>query len=128
MPWGEHFVERAHHRMLSLEPELRDLPYDSLWQPQRPWLLPALVVSAAVHHFVARVRTRFPGGEQGTGEPAEPLFAVRRLFAHRETHREVCLSAPDSPLWTGSIGRPSRRRSTLRHRPTRSPVASFCAP
>lgn len=97
LPWGEHFVERAHHRMLSLEPELRDLPYDVPWKPQRPRLLAALVVRSAVRYASKRLLARL---RRGSGmREAEPLFRVRWLLEHREMHREQCLSHPVSPLW-----------------------------
>jgi hypothetical protein len=100
---GERYVEAAHHRLLSvLSEELRDLPFEKPWKPQRPSLAPALAVRGIADAALGRVRGRMPRRRRGAAESvgAESRdFGRAWLEAGIEQHLELCSSVPDSPLW-----------------------------
>jgi hypothetical protein len=102
---GERYVEAAHYRLLSaLSEDLRDLPFEKPWRPQRPRLAPALAIGGVLGAGFGRLRGRLPSRRARSGK-AEPTNAERGGFgsawleAGLEQHRELCSAFPDSPLW-----------------------------
>ena len=95
---GERVVEAPHWRLLGeLAPDLRNMPFQSPWRPQRPSWAQAIVLGDVARNALAdaRRRTASPGDSPG------PLrtYGARWLEAGREIHRELCLSHDSSPLW-----------------------------
>lgn len=98
---GERYAEEAHRRILSvLDPALRDLPYATPWRATNPrlaWMLSTIDVIAYLaertglgKRLKRSLISRAPGPRP---------FAYGWLERHRDMHREVCLSYPDSPLF-----------------------------
>jgi asparagine synthase (glutamine-hydrolysing) len=98
---GERYAEEAHRRILSdLDPALRDLPYATPWRAADPRLAWALSTIDLMGYL---------GERTGLGErlkrshtrsrPGPRPFASEWLERHRDAHREVCFSSPDSPLF-----------------------------
>ncbi len=100
---GERYVEAAHYRLLSvLSEDLRDLPFEKPWKPQRPRLAPAMAVRGVADAALGRVRGRMTRRNGGAVEAAGSEsydFGRAWLEAGIEQHRELCSSVPDSPLW-----------------------------
>jgi len=96
---GERYVEAAHYRLLSvLSRELRQLPFEKPWKPQRPHLAPAFAVGGMAAAAAARLRSAARRGEAAA--ESQPLdFGRAWLEAGIEQHRELCASVPHSPLW-----------------------------
>lgn len=98
---GERYAEEAHRRILSdLDPALRDLPYATPWRAANPrlaWLLSTIDMigylgeRTGLGERLKRSHTRTVSGPR--------LFAYEWLERHRDAHREVCLSNPNSPLF-----------------------------
>jgi asparagine synthase (glutamine-hydrolysing) len=94
---GERYVEAAHHRLLSaLAVELRDLPFEKPWKPQRPRLAAAMAIAGIGDAALGRLRRRLRSGTAATGTRD---FGRVWLEAGIEQHRELCASVPGSPLW-----------------------------
>jgi hypothetical protein len=98
---GERYMEAAHHRLLSvLSKDLRDLPFEKPWKPQRPRMAPALaihgVADAAANRLLDR-RGRSRPAAQAAPDSAD--FGGAWFEAGIEQHRELCASVPQSPLW-----------------------------
>ncbi len=99
---GERYMEAAHHRLLSiLSSDLRDLPFEKPWKPQRPRLAPLLAVRGVADAAATRLRDRLgrrsppvAGGASESGDFGRAWFE-----AGIEQHRELCASEPQSPLW-----------------------------
>ncbi len=99
---GERYVEAAHYRLLSvLSEDLRDLPFEKPWKPQRPRMAPALAVRGVADAALDRARGRVPRRRGGAATAARGSsdFGRTWLEAGIEQHRELCSSVPDSPLW-----------------------------
>lgn len=95
---GERYVEAAHHRLLSvLSPDLRDLPFEKPWKPQRPGLAPLLALSGGADAVRARLRRKLHGRSATSAEP--PDFGRDWFERGIDSHRELCASIPSSPLW-----------------------------
>ena len=98
---GERYAEEAHRRILTaLDPGLRNLPYATPWRAGHPRLAPVL----STLDLVGYVGERLGLGERlkrshSRAAEGPRLFAYEWLERHRDTHREVCLSSPDSPLF-----------------------------
>jgi hypothetical protein len=101
MSSGERYAEEAHRRILTaLDPGLRDLPYATPWRASRPRLAPVL----STLDLIGYVAERAGLGERlkrshSRGTDGPRLFAYEWLERHRDAHREMCLSNPDSPLF-----------------------------
>ncbi|MDQ3851085.1 MAG: hypothetical protein M3296_10800 [Actinomycetota bacterium] len=92
---GRRYVEAAHHGLLSaLSPELRDLPFDHPWKPQRPRAATAHVALETARWAVARARAP----HRGAAAARQP-FPSAWVEAGLPLHRELSLSMGDSPLW-----------------------------
>ena len=102
---GERYTEAAHYGLLSeLAPDLRDLPYETPWKPQRPGLAPVLAclgLGEAVLAGARRVLQRASRGRVGTKRPQGARYDFGRDWfeAGLDAHRELCASVPSSPLW-----------------------------
>jgi hypothetical protein len=95
---GERYVEAAHYRLLTvLSEQLRDLPFEKPWKPQRPHLAPALAVRGIADAAIGRVRAAARRGEAMKAEGLD--FGRAWLEAGIEQHLELCASVPQSPLW-----------------------------
>ena len=101
---AERYLEAPHYRIMSsLAPQLRDMEYQRPWRPQVPRLA-ALLASYELMRLVAdrAVKPRVQLGRRSTGEPlprGAAVDSVRWFERHIETHRDLCLSLPQSPLW-----------------------------
>jgi hypothetical protein len=92
---GERYMEAAHYRLLSeLRAELRDMPFEKPWKPQRAGLAPVLAAQGAAGAALARVRA----GRRGESKPAYD-FGNDWFEAGMPAHRELIASIPSSPLW-----------------------------
>jgi hypothetical protein len=99
---GERYVEAAHHRLLStLSPDLRDLPFEKPWKPQRPRLAPLLALAGGAGAARERLRRKLAGGRaSAASRSADPPDFGRDWFERGiDSHRELCASVPGSPLW-----------------------------
>jgi hypothetical protein len=92
---GERYMEAAHYRLLSeLDAELRDMPFEKPWKPQRAGLAPILAAQGAAGAALARLRP----ARRHAGKPAYD-FGNDWFEAGVPAHRELVASIPDSPLW-----------------------------
>jgi asparagine synthase (glutamine-hydrolysing) len=92
---GERYMEAAHYRLLSaLRVELRDMPFEKDWKPQRAGLAPLLAARGAADAALARVRP-------GRGPQSKPAYDFGNDWfeAGIPAHRELIASVPSSPLW-----------------------------
>jgi hypothetical protein len=101
---GERYMEAAHYRLLTvLARDLRDLPFEKPWKPQRPGLAPLLAVRGVTDAMAARGRSKFAprrGGRHTPVASTEPRdFGSAWFEAGIEQHRELSASVPQSPLW-----------------------------
>lgn len=98
---AERLVDAAHYRLTSIEPRLRDLPFEHPWRPQRSGLAPFVLAGYAARTLLGRLRVteRLRARRGEPAAPERPPFAVEWVLAHRELHRELARSVPDSPLW-----------------------------
>jgi len=95
LPAPERVVEAPHWRLLTeLAPDLRDMPFERPWRPQRPRWAQTMVLRDVAKEIAGRARHR-----SAPASPPRPGFASRWLDAGRETSRELCLSHDRSPLW-----------------------------
>ena len=95
---GERYVEAAHFRLLSvLSKELRELPFEKPWKPQRPRLAPALAIQGIAG--AAARRAQAAGGRARDGGQDAFDFGPAWFEAGIDQHRELCASVPQSPLW-----------------------------
>lgn len=96
---GERYVEAAHYRLLSvLSEQLRDLPFEKPWKPQRPGLAPVLAVRGVVDAVIGRMPVARQPREATMG-PEALDFGSAWLEAGIGQHLELCASVPQSPLW-----------------------------
>ena len=100
---GERYIEAAHYGLLTaLSPQIRDMPFEKEWKPQRPerasWMACAAIARAGARRAAAHLGTHRLAPAAGSS-PAVMPFGARWFEAGRESHAEVCLSFPQSPLW-----------------------------
>lgn len=92
---GRRYMEGAHRGLLSaLSPQLRDLPFEHPWKPQRPRAAAAHVALEAARwgrSRLARQRVAAPAGRRP--------FPSAWLEAGLALERELSLSFAGSPLW-----------------------------
>jgi asparagine synthase (glutamine-hydrolysing) len=106
---GERFVEAPHWRLLTeLAPDMRDLPFEHPWRPQRPRGAQAMVLRDVGRHVAARAAMRL--GRRPPPPPKRPNYGARWLEFGREMHRELCFSHPSSALW-GLVDRKALERA-----------------
>lgn len=103
----ERYIEASHYKLLAvLAPALRDFPFDVPWMGQQPLRAslqaPADIVRAAVTRIAGNLaRPRRRRTVLATSVDGSAMsFAQRWFEAGLATHRDICLSAAQSPLWT----------------------------
>jgi hypothetical protein len=95
---GERVVEAPHWRLLSeLAPDLRDMPFEDPWRPQRPRAAQAMVLLDVARH--GRARAQRLVGRSRTPDATRGRYGERWLQYGRTMHRELCLSHDSSRLW-----------------------------
>jgi asparagine synthase (glutamine-hydrolysing) len=103
----ESCIEATQYQLLTLlAPEVRDLPFEEPWPRQRPARaglgVTARAARTAAGLLTNRLNGRGPlarpsrGAEAAAGEQPPALVL---LEAHLDAFRELCGSAPTSPLW-----------------------------
>jgi hypothetical protein len=89
----ERYVEAAHYRMLTaLSPTLRDVEFAKAWRKQEPNHAQLQASSDLVRSLLGR-----------NGKPPSagaPPYWVAWFDSHLQSHRDLCLSLPESPLWS----------------------------
>ena len=101
----ESCVEAAHYQLLTLlAPEVRDLPFEEPWPPQRPGRAGLGVAARATRTAAGLAAARWtssgaPAGLAHHAATAETPPALSWLEAHLDALRELCGSVPGSPLW-----------------------------
>ncbi len=97
---AERAAEAPHHRILSvLDPVVRDLPLEEPWRSQRRRVARLHATLAPAGVAAARARRALPRWRGGGPAGGLRDAALGWLEPALELHREVCLSASDSPLW-----------------------------
>jgi hypothetical protein len=93
---GQRYTEAPHRRILTLlEPELRDMPFESPWRQRNLPLVPL----DATYNFAKVVLDRGHRKGQAKATDNGAPYWLRWFEAHAADHRELCLGTPDSPLW-----------------------------
>lgn len=91
---GRRYMEAAHRGLLSaLSAQLRDLPFEHPWKPQRPRAAAAHVALETARWARGRIARRH------AAPPARRPFPHSWLEAGLPLQRELSLSFGDSPLW-----------------------------
>ena len=101
----ERYLEAPHYRILSaLSPALRDLPFAKPWKPQQPLRAPLIASTSFARLALERTRVRrrlgLRGGRSSAARRRLSRVAAAWFDAHAHEHLDLCLSLPDSPLWT----------------------------
>jgi hypothetical protein len=95
---GERVVEAPHWRLLSvLAPDMRDMPFQYPWRPQRPAAAQGMVVRDVARAGLRRAHARI--GRAPRAPSKRTPYGARWLAAGLDVHRELCLDHPSSPLW-----------------------------
>ncbi len=103
----ESCVEAAHYQLMTLlAPDIRDLPFEAPWPPQRPARAGLEVTARATRTAAGLLARRLPRSGPLARSSAEADGAAERppalswLETHLDALRELCGSAPGSPLWS----------------------------
>jgi hypothetical protein len=116
----ERYVEASHYRLLSaLSPRLRDLPFAKPWRRQSR----ARVPFEATFDLAKMALDKSQRFQRRSGEsaPAPPPYWAKWFDAHADEHLELCMSVPDSALWSW-IDRSAVERAFRAEPPARARV------